>query len=68
MLKELRQNKDFRIFVWTVFNGTITFIGTQLAGLQGESAVVVAWLAIPLLNIITKYVNKKWFGDLWVSK
>lgn len=67
-MKKLRQKKDFRVFVFTLFNALISFIGTQLAGLEWESAIIVTGLAIPLLNVLTKYANTKWFGDLWVTK
>jgi len=62
------KNKDFRVFVWTLFNATIAFIGTQLAGIDWPNAIVVTGLAIPLLNIVTKYANTRFFNDLWVSK
>lgn len=67
-MKKLRQNKDFRVFVWTVFNAVIAFVGTQLLNIQWPNAVIVAWLAIPFLNALTKFVNTKRFGDMWVAK
>lgn len=67
-MKNLRQSKDFRVFVRTIFNAAIAFVGTQLLNIQWPDAVIVAWLAIPFLNALTKFVNTKRFGDLWVAK
>jgi len=61
-------NKEFRVFAWTVLNATIAFVGTQLLNIDWPNAVVVAWIAIPFLNAFTKYANTKRFGDLWVKK
>lgn len=68
MFKKRWQNKDFRILCFTLFNAVISFIWTQLVWLDWANAALVVWLAIPLLNIFTKYANNKWFGDLWVDK
>ena len=65
MFKKLRQEKDFRVFVWTVFNAAISYAWVKLAA--PELAMYSPFL-VPLLNMITKYVNTKWFGDLWVKK
>lgn len=56
-----RQNKDLRVFVWTLFNALIAFGGTAL--IRPELASYSP-LLVPFLNIITKYVNTKYFGDL----
>ena len=61
-------NKEFRVFVWTVFNAVLAFIGTQLAGVTWPEAVIIAGIAIPFLNALTKFVNVKWFWDMWVSE
>jgi len=60
-------NKEFRIFIWTVFNVSIAFASTQLLGLEGTNAILATWLAIPFLNAITKFVNVKYFWDIWVA-
>lgn len=59
-MKQLRQNKDVRVFAWTVFNAVVTFGITLLTG--SEYAVFV----LPILNIVTKYINTKYFNDLGV--
>ena len=65
---KLRQNKDFRVFAFTVFNAFVAFWGTELANITGELQVYVVGLAIPLLNAFTKYINVRYFDDLWVDK
>lgn len=67
-MTKLRQNKDVRVFVWTVFNAGITLAISFLSGLEGETAVLVSALGIPVLNIITKFINTRYFWDLWVEK
>ena len=67
-MTKLRQHKDVRVFVWTVFNAGITLSISFLSGLEGEQAVLVSALGIPFLNIITKFINTRYFGDLWVEK
>ena len=68
MIKKIWNNKDFRYFAWTVFNAGIAFIVTQLSWLEWEGAMIVTWMAIPFLNVITKYMNTKYFGDFGVKK
>ena len=67
-MTKLWQHKDVRVFVWTVFNAGITLAISFLSGLEGEQAVLVSALGIPFLNIITKFINTRYFGDLWVEK
>lgn len=68
MIKKLWQNKDFRYFVRTVFNAFMAFLLTQLSGLEWENAMLVTGMAVPFLNVLTKYVNTKYFWDFWVEK
>lgn len=68
LMKLSRQNKDVRVFAWTVFNAVITLAVSFLSWLEGEAAVLVSALGIPVLNLITKYINVTYFGDLWVKK
>lgn len=67
-MKKLRASKDFRVFVRTVFNAGIAYVWTLLSGLTGEAAILVAGFAIPFLNLLTKYINNKWFNDIGVTK
>lgn len=66
-MTKLRQNKDVRVFIWTVFNSWVTLAISYMAGLTGENAVMVSAIGIPFLNIVTKYINVRLFGDLWVD-
>jgi len=67
-LKKLRQNKDFRMFCFTVFNAGVAFAWVLLTGITWPRAVVIAWMAIPFLNAFTKYMNTRYFGDMGVTK
>lgn len=67
-MTKLWQHKDVRVFVWTVFNAGITLVISFLSGLEGEQAVLVSALGIPFLNIITKFINTRYFNDLGVQK
>jgi ABC-type uncharacterized transport system fused permease/ATPase subunit len=61
-MKKLRQtNKDFRILIWTIFNGVVAFALSYLV--LPEYAEYSVFL-IPFLNILTKRVNNRYFGDL----
>lgn len=65
MIKKLWSKKEFRIFIWTSFNALVAFLWTQLVL---PEYVMYSPFLIPLLNMITKYVNTKWFGDIWVTQ
>lgn len=65
MLKSLwNNNKNFRVFVWQVFNALVAF-GTSYLTWLDNSYVPVIML---ILNQVTKWVNNTYFGDLWVTK
>jgi len=64
MLQSLRQNKNFRVFIWQVFNALVAF-GTSYITWLDNSYVPVIML---ILNQVTKWVNTTYFGDLWVLK
>lgn len=57
-MKQLRQNKEVRVFAWTVFNAVVTYGITLVTG--SEYAVFV----LPILNVVTKYINTTYFNDL----
>lgn len=58
----MRQNKDFRIFVFTTFNALISL------GIAYLTDTEFAVLLIPVLNLITKYINTTYFNDIGVEK
>jgi len=68
MLKKRRQNKAFRTLCWQIFNAVIVFVITYLSNVTGEWQVVAVGLGVPVLNIITKWINKNIFGDLGVEE
>lgn len=57
-MRQLRQNKEVRVFAWTVFNAVVTYCITLVTG--SEYAVFV----LPILNVVTKYINTTYFNDL----
>lgn len=59
-MTQLRQNKDVRVFAWTVLNAIITLIISYATG------STYAVLLVPVLNYITKQINTKYFNDLGV--
>ncbi len=67
MKKFWSNNKEFRYFVRTVFNATVAFTWSRLIGLEGAEAIIAVGLWTPILNAFTKYINTKFFKDLWVS-
>jgi hypothetical protein len=68
-LFELRQRKDFRVFCFTTFNALISFVLTYLASTQIDPRLIaIAPFLVAFLNVLTKYINEKYFGDLGVKK
>lgn len=68
MLKKLRQNKPFRVLCRQILNALLVFLVTYLSNVSGEWQVVAVGLGVPVLNIITKWVNTTYFNDLGVEK
>lgn len=64
MLKSLwNNNKDFRVFVWQVFNAVVAFGTSYITGLDNTYVPVI----MLILNQLTKWVNTTYFGDLGVK-
>jgi len=57
------QNKDLRILCFTCFNALVSFVWTML--LAPEYTQYSPFL-VPFLNMITKYINNKFFNDVGV--
>ena len=68
MLKKMWQNKPFRVLCWQILNAILVFIITYLSNVTGEWQIVAIGLGVPILNIITKWINKNIFGDLGVEE
>lgn len=67
MMRELRQNKTFRVFCWQLLDVIIAFLITRLTWIEWERQFIALSLWIPVLQLISKYVNKAMW-DLWVDK
>ncbi len=64
MLKSLwNNNKDFRVFIWQVFNALVAFGTSYITGLDNTYVPVI----MLILNQVTKWVNTTYFGDLGVK-
>lgn len=66
-MNKLRQNKEFRVFIWQLLDVILAFWITYLSWIEWEYKIVISWLLVPILALITKEVNKK-LGDLGVDK
>lgn len=64
MLQQIRQFKPFREFAWQTFNALISLVTAYVLAKDVSYAPVI----MLMLNQATKYVNKRFFGDLWVTK
>jgi len=59
------QNKDFRVLCFSIFNAIVAYVGTALIAPQFAA---YSPILVPFFNMFTKYINNRYFGDLWVSK
>lgn len=66
-MRKLRQNKEFRVFIWQLLDVILAFWITYLSWIEWEWKIIAAWLWVPILALITKTVNKE-LGDLGVDK
>lgn len=66
-MKKLRQNKEFRVFIWQLLDVILAFWIAYLSWIEWEWKIIAAWLWVPILALITKTVNKK-LWDLGVDK
>ena len=63
-LNNLWQKKDFRVWAFTTFNALVAFIVFELALPQYAG---IAVFLIPELNWLSKWINMKYFNDVWVD-
>ena len=67
-MKQLRQNKKFRVYCRQMFSTLLVVIATFCIwdlDPQVKSAILVFW--IPALNLTLKYINTEYLWDLWVD-
>ena len=67
-INKMWQYKPLRVLIWQLFNVCIAFLITYLGDITGEYQAIVVGLCIPVLNVITKWVNTTFFDDLGVEK
>lgn len=67
-MQKLRNYKPFRVFCWNTINGIITLFSTRLLAQTDVRLVALAPIIMSVLSMITKYLNTKYFWDLWVTK
>ena len=67
MLKELRQDKTFRVYCWQAFASLVVVWLTALASFDDTTKEVMLVLWIPAVSAIFKYVNNKYLWDVWVE-
>jgi len=67
-LKKLWQYKPLRVLIWQLIDVVLAFGITYLWDITGEYQVIAVGLWIPVLNVLTKWINTTFFNDLWVEK
>lgn len=67
-LKEIWQYKPFRVLCWQLIDVLLAFGITYLSNITGEYQVIAVGLWVPILNILTKWINTTFFNDLGVEK
>lgn len=67
-LKKAWQYKPLRVLIWQLIDVFLAFGITYLGNITGEYQVIAVGLWIPVLNVITKWINTTFFNDLWVEK
>lgn len=59
----MRQNKEFRVATFTFINSVIWLLIVYITDINWMYASII----IPILNIITKYINVHYLNDIWVN-
>lgn len=71
-IKELWQNKDVRTFIWNVISlfvwTMITLVTDDIIHLNEPWLSIFFLFVVPLTQYVMKYLNKKYFNDLWVTE
>ena len=70
-LKRLWQNKDVRTFIWNTISlfvwTTITLVTNDVIHLEDPWLSLFFLFVVPTVQSLMKYINKKYFNDLWVT-
>lgn len=71
-IKELWQNKDVRTFIWNVISlfvwTMITLVTDDIIHLNEPWLSIFFLFIVPLTQYVMKYLNKKYFNDIWVTE
>lgn len=71
-IKKLWQNKDVRTFIWNVISlfvwTMITLVTDDIIHLNEPWLSIFFLFVVPLTQYVMKYLNKKYFNDLWVTE
>jgi hypothetical protein len=67
IIHTLWQNKELREWAWKMFNALVAMVLAWLSTQTTWDFVVVALIARPIVEAISKHINKQ-YGDLWVDK
>ena len=67
MLKELRQDKTFRVYCWQAFASLVVVWLTALASFDDTVKEVMLVLGIPAVSALFKYINTKYLWDAGVE-
>lgn len=63
-LKNLRQDKAFRVTIWTIVSAIVSALIAWIATLDiGATALLTL-----IIRELMKYINVKYFGDIGVDK
>lgn len=70
-LNKLWQNKDVRVFIWNTLSlfiwTTITLVTDDVIHLEEPWLSLFFLVVVPTTTQVMKYINKKYFNDLWVD-
>lgn len=67
MLKELRQDKTFRVYCWQALSSLVVVGLVALASLDDTTKEVMLVLWIPAVSALFKYINTKYLWDVGVT-
>lgn len=66
-IKQLWQDKTFRVYCWQAFASLVVVALTALASLDDTVKEVMLVLGIPAVTALFKYINTKYLWDVGVD-
>lgn len=67
MLKELRQDKTFRVYCWQAFAALLVVWLSAVVSMNDTAREVMIVLWVPAVSALLKYVNTKYLWDAGVD-